>query len=121
MTRVFVTATCSLLVSLSLGLPSMALANDFPTHDRVEYVFGCMREHGGENYDTLYGCSCKLDLIAKSLSYEEYNEAETFRQLRRTAGERGSLFRDPPRADMLRDKLAEVSERAERGCFPSRS
>lgn len=119
MYRVFKTAVCFALLSLSVSLPSLVLANDFPTHDRVEYVFRCMREHGGENYDNLYACSCKIDRIADAFSYAEFTEAETFRQLRRTAGERGGLFRDPPRADMLRDKLSEVSERAERGCFAS--
>lgn len=110
----------SLCASLA-GFSSITLANDFPTVDRVEYVFRCMREHGGETYDTLYSCSCKLDRIASAFSYDEYTEAETYRQLRSTAGERGGMFRDPPQADRLREKLAEVSEAAERSCFFSNS
>lgn len=98
-------------------LPVAVQANDFPTLERVEYVFRCMKEHGGENYNAMYGCVCKVDQIAAHMSYEDYAEAEVFRQLRSAPGERGGMFRDPPRADELRDQLKEVTDKAEKTCF----
>lgn len=98
-------------------LPVLGQANDFPTLERVEYVLRCMNEHGGEDYNTLYGCVCKIDQIAAHMTYEDYAEAEVFRQLRSTPGERGGVFRDPPRADELRDKLQEATDTAEKSCF----
>ena len=92
-------------------------ANDFPTLDRVEYVYKCMKEHGKETYDNLYACVCAIDEIAKQMPYEDYAEAIAFVQLFSTPGERGSMFRDPPRSDELRDKLEQINAAAEKKCF----
>jgi hypothetical protein len=92
-------------------------ANDFPTQARVEYVFECMQKHGGQNYDNLYHCSCMLDELAKRLSYQEYSEAVVFTKLRSTPGEAGGIFRDPPQAGKLRDKLKQAEEAAQTVCF----
>ena len=93
------------------------LTNDFPTQARVEYVFQCMRDHGGQNYDNLYHCSCKIDELAKQMGYQEYSEAIVFKNLRSMPGERGGLFRDPPQSKVLRNKLKQVEEAAEAHCF----
>lgn len=107
-----------------LSLPALCLlaatpvqANDFPTTARVEYVLKCMHEHGGQGYDTLYKCSCSVDKLAAQISYQEYTEAETYVQLRSTPGERGGVFRDPPQAGQLRDRLADTKLSAESACF----
>jgi len=92
-------------------------ANDFPTQARVEYVFQCMRDHGGQNYDNLYHCSCMVDELAKQMSYQEYSEAVVFKNLRSMPGEQGGVFRDPPQAKKLRGKLKEVETAAEAVCF----
>lgn len=91
--------------------------NDFPTQARVEYVFQCMRDHGGQNYDNLYHCSCKMDELAKHMNYQEYSEAIVFKNLKSMPGERGGLFRDPPQSKSLRNKLKQVEEAAEAHCF----
>lgn len=107
----------ALLLSVPGGASANDQANDFPTLARVEYVLQCMMELGGENYDHLYGCSCRADKVAGALSYEEYNEATTFTYLKRTPGERGGLFRDPPRSRELVEKLAQAKAHAEKSCL----
>ena len=91
--------------------------NDFPTQTRVEYVLQCMEKKGGQNYDTLYPCVCSIDKIAEKLTYDEFAEAQTFSYLRSTPGEKGAVFRDPPRAKELRDRLKEAVAFAEQSCF----
>ncbi len=92
--------------------------NDFPTQARVEYVIGCMNKLGGQNYNALYRCVCGIDAMATQFSYEEYTEAATFFMLRRTPGERGGVFRDPPRAQELIKKFKKVNSHAEATCNP---
>ena len=95
----------------------ITLANDFPTQARVEFVLGCMNEQGGQSYDTLYKCVCLVDAIAAEMSHDEFAEAQVFRQLRSTAGERGGVFRDPDQARSLVEKLESVIERGRARCF----
>jgi len=106
-----------LSVALAWLLPSLCLANDFPTQARVEFVLGCMHELGEQSYDTLYPCVCLIDAIAADMSYEEFAEAQVFSQLRSTPGERGGVFRDPDRAQSLTEKLQAAVERGEAACF----
>jgi hypothetical protein len=96
-----------------------APSNDFPTLTRVEYVLSCMQEKGGKNYDNLYHCVCAVDHIAAQLPHEEFLQAETFETNKNLAGERGGVFRDPPQAKTLRDKLKTVSDAAIAACFPN--
>lgn len=92
-------------------------ANDFPTRERVEFVLHCMSEHGGQNYNTLYACSCAIDTIASHMTYDEYSIAFTYTNLRNTGGERGGLFRDRERTGGIIKSLAEARENAEHKCF----
>jgi aminopeptidase-like protein len=92
-------------------------ANDFPTQARVEFVLGCMNDQGGQSYDNLYKCVCVIDAVASEMTHEEFEQAQVFRQLRSTAGERGGVFRDPDQARTLVDKLSAVLERARAQCF----
>ncbi len=112
MNQVAVTSTlCALFLS------SVALANDFPTQARVEYVLRCMDSHGGQKYDVLYSCICIIDKIAEKIAYDEFVEGEVFAQLRTTPGERGGVFRDPDRSSLLIGKLNDITEGAEQSCF----
>jgi hypothetical protein len=106
-------------LSLALGLTTAgaAPANDFPTQARVEFVLGCMNEHGGQSYDTLYKCVCLVDAIAADMSHDEFVQAQVFSQLRSTAGERGAVFRDPAQAQTLIAKLEAAIERGKSRCF----
>ena len=95
-----------------------ALANDFPTQARVEYVLNCMRGEGAQSYDTLYPCVCEVDRIASVLSYSQYTQAETLTFLYRTPGERGGVFRDAAPESRKRIKeLAALRESARNACF----
>lgn len=97
--------------------PLAVAANDYPTQARVEFVLGCMNEHGGQSYDTLYPCVCLIDRIADEMSYDEFAEAQVFAQLRSTPGERGGMFRGPERARRLTDKLESLLEHSQARCF----
>ncbi|BCX82443.1 hypothetical protein MIT9_P2029 [Methylomarinovum caldicuralii] len=97
--------------------PAPQPVNDWPTQARVEYVFQCMREHGGQNYDNLYHCSCKADEVAKRLDYQTYSEAQVFKNLKSMPGERGGVFRDPPQSKVLRERLKQAEAEAEAHCF----
>jgi len=110
-------AVASVLLAL---LPGVSAANDFPTQARVEFVLSCMNDRGGQSYDTLYPCVCMIDRIAEEMTFAEFAEAQVFWQLRSTAGERGGLFRDPERAELLTAKLESVLDRAERRCVVGR-
>lgn len=94
-------------------------ANDFPTLARVEYVLQCMEEHGGQNYNNLYHCTCAVDKIASRMSHDEFVQAQTFTYGFNVAGERGAEFRDPPESAKLREKYKEVRKDAQEACFPA--
>ena len=66
MSRPYSSAAAGLL------LAGVALANDFPTQARVEFVLGCMNEQGGQSYDTLYKCVCLVDAIAAEMTHDEF-------------------------------------------------
>jgi len=95
-------------------------ANDFPTLNRVEYVLQCMQDHGGQNYDNLYHCTCAVDYIAGRMSHEEFDQAQAFTYLFNTPGERGAEFRDPPQSDKLRSLLKKTKAEAAEQCFPAK-
>lgn len=92
-------------------------ANDFPTQDRVEYVLECIAKKGGLKYETLYPCICKVDKIAEKMRYHEFAEAKTFTYMRKTPGDQGGIFRDPPQAKELRNKLKEAEQYGDKKCF----
>ncbi len=94
-----------LLASVCYG--NGALANDFPTQARVEYVIGCMNRLGAQIYENMYACSCSIDKIASTISYKEYVEATTLGVLINTPGEKGGAFRDVPDA---RDFIGSVRD-----------
>jgi hypothetical protein len=98
--------------------PSDKPLNDFPTQARVEYVFECMKDLGGQNYDNLYHCVCSADKIAGLMSYEDFSQAQTFSHFLGMAGDRGGEFRDPPQSEKLRNRLKEAKAAAAQACFP---
>lgn len=97
--------------------PTTTYINDYPTQDRIDYVFTCIAKHGGLTYINQYGCSCKLDKIAEKISFAEYDKARTYGFLRSTAGEAGGVFRDPKEAKALKKKIQEAEAYAEKMCF----
>ena len=97
--------------------PVQAMANDYPTRDRVEYVLNCVAQHGGLSYINQYACGCKIDKIAEKLTFSEYESAKTFSYLKSTPGESGNVFRDPKQSKDLRTRLKEAEAEAEKNCF----
>ncbi|SJM89028.1 hypothetical protein [Crenothrix polyspora] len=91
--------------------------NNYPTRDRVDYVLNCIAEHGGLNYISQYACGCKIDKIAEQMSFEAFDTAKTFTNLRGVPGESGAAFRDPKQSKDLKKKLKEVEASAEKSCF----
>ena len=90
--------------------------NDYPTEARADYVFGCMAANG-QTPDALRRCSCSIDMIASILPYEDYVHAETVLSLRRTGGERMSIFRSTQMAKDIEAKLRRAQAEAEIVCF----
>lgn len=97
--------------------PAKTFINEYPTRDRVEYVFNCVAQHGGLSYINQYACGCKIDKIAEKMSFTDFDAAKTFSYLKSTAGENGAVFRDPKQSKDLRKLLKESEEYAEKSCF----
>ncbi|MHB0777153.1 hypothetical protein [Halomonas sp. WWR20] len=91
--------------------------NDYPTQARVEYVFGCMQQLGGENYDNLYKCSCSIDRIADQVSYADFVAMDTFARGQRAGGERPEVLREGRQAESGRANLAKIKHQAATQCL----
>ncbi len=96
--------------------PEQKLVNDFSTQTRVEYVLECMNQRGGQSYQFFYPCVCSVDKIATLMTDEEYTQAQTYSRFRSLPGERGSVFRDPPKSRDLRKRLEEAKSLAAKAC-----
>ena len=110
-------ATTQHSADITPGAEPAALANDYPTRDRVDYVLECIAKHGGLSYINQYACGCKIDKIAEKLSFTDYDAARTFGQMQKTPGEAGAAFRDPQQSKDLRSKLKDAEAAAEKACF----
>lgn len=123
--KLLLSISLSALLSGCTSAPKQAeetvFISDYPTRDRVEYVFNCIAKHGGlsgsKAYINQYACGCKIDKIAEKLTFEEYEGASTFAYLKKTPGENGAVFRDPKQSKDLRTRLKEAEKHAESQCF----
>jgi hypothetical protein len=103
---------------LLLGLlSSSALAHDYPTMDRVDHVLTCMKRNGGQNVDNLFRCSCEIDVIAQTVSMDEFNTARTYEIYKNMPGEKGALFREGEDARKAVETLSAARKSAEKRCF----
>ena len=100
----------------SFLISTQAIANDFPTNARAEYVFACMSTNG-QSQAMLDKCSCSVDTIATMMSYEEYVDAETASRMRLLSGERTAIFRDVEWVNKSVEKLRAAQAEAEIQCF----
>ena len=85
----------ALALALSLG-GAAAGAHDYPTVGRVEFVLECMQRNAGKQ-EFLYKCACLIDEIAQKYTHDDFVEASTAARYQSLGGERGGLFRDPPK------------------------
>jgi hypothetical protein len=102
---------------LLLGLVSNAHANDFPTRTRVEFVLNCMRESKVPMQESMYKCSCAIDVIADKVDYSTWVELSTIANGTTIAGERGGVMRDLKDGRKLAASYRELQESAKKSCF----
>jgi hypothetical protein len=93
-----------------------AVANDYPTVARADYVFGCMAANG-ETRTALERCSCSIDVIASVLPYDRYVQAETILSVGRVGGEKTSMFKASPVMQRIVAELRRAQAEAEVRCF----
>ena len=103
-------------LALLLGVPSVGVANDYPTRDRSVYVLHCLKELGRNSMDDLQTCSCRIDSIASQMPFENYGYAMTYDRNKRMTGEKGAIFRDNKSGKILSKQLAAATETANSQC-----
>ncbi|MFN3986734.1 MAG: hypothetical protein ACK4KV_14660 [Rhodocyclaceae bacterium] len=91
-------------------------ANDFPTIERVNFVFECMRDHPGPYYEMSTKCSCALDAVAAQVSFEDYRTMHTAALANTIGGERGGYYRGKLWRDQARN-YEKLASDAKKGCF----
>jgi hypothetical protein len=89
--------------------------HDYPTVARVEFVQDCIARHGGK-LENLYQCSCAIDRIANSLTYDEFVEASTYARYSSLPGEGGGIFRDSDTARQMAKRYRDTEAVAFRSC-----
>lgn len=104
------------LAAALLLVPGVALADGYPTVDRVQFVLECMKNHEGK-YEYIYKCSCAIDAIAKKLPYDTYVEAASVARYSGMGGERMGVFRDSDEMRALANKWKAVEADANKACF----
>jgi len=98
-------------------VPVSASAHDYPTAERVEFVFECMREYPGPEFEMLHKCSCAIDRIAETLSYDAFVEGSTLSKAVTIAGERGGVLRENDDAQAGARTFRALYKEARRQCM----
>lgn len=108
------------LLTVAAVLPFAAAANDYPTVDRIEFVHMCQRENADRPpHEMLYKCSCVIDKLAESLSYDDFVETSTAFYASSIAGERGQVIRNERVSKGMADQFRELLGKAKKSCFIS--
>jgi len=94
-----------------------ALANDFPTVDRVLYVQDCMKANPGSYYEMVNKCSCAVDALAREVSHEDFVTMQTISNAMTIGGERGNDLRDNDTLKPQLRRYRELRAKAEKSCF----
>ncbi len=105
------TATCVADDAVHTAAP----AHDYPTVARVEYVNECIGKNGGK-LAAMYQCSCAIDRIADTLTYDDFVEASTFAKYATLPGQAGSIFRDSDRGRQLAKSFRQLEADSLRSC-----
>lgn len=115
--RIRQVALLGALIVPAVGVTAELPEHNYPTQARVEYVFGCMQQLGGENYDTLYKCSCSIDYIADNLSYDDYVTLDTYTRGAQAGGERPEVLREGDLARGSRADFEKIKSEAADRCL----
>jgi hypothetical protein len=111
LTRILQTsAMCAAMV-----LPASALADDYPTYERVQYAIQCITKYGGAQ-QLLYQCSCAIDKLAAQFSIDDFVEAQTAVNGATITGERGGELRDNPQLRAAAKRYREAEQAALKSC-----
>ena len=98
------------------GQGIQSIVHEYPTTVRAEYVFACMAANQmTQNF--LYRCSCAIDTIAKRLSYEDYERAETLSRLYLGHSPREQAYRSVGMSKELLDRFFRAQAASELACF----
>ena len=90
--------------------------NDYPTAARADYVIGCLAGSGFKR-ELLERCSCAIDTIANTMSFEDYDQASTVLSMQQGGlGERGAMFRETPIAKQRMEELRRAQADATLNC-----
>lgn len=92
-----------------------APVNDYPTAARVEYVNECIANQR-DSLANVYQCSCVIDRIAETLSYDKFVEAITFSRYAGLPGETGGIFRDSDEGRKVARQFRELESEAYAAC-----
>lgn len=101
-------------LALAAAAPA-AMANDFPTADRMQYVLECMYRNGGSSV-YVYKCSCVIDEIANKYKYDEWIDISTIARYQTLPGEGGGMFRDTQENRDISKRYREVEADANKRC-----
>ena len=93
-----------------------ALANDYPTIARADYIFGCMAANG-QSREALERCSCSVDVLATILPYDRYVQAEAILAMRQGVGQRTAAFRSTKLFEDMVADLRRAQAEAEIRCY----
>src|SRR5437660_9135578 len=104
-------------LSLILCCAPLVHANDFPTQARVEFVLTCMRESKAPPQESMYKCSCAIDVIAEKVDYSTWVDLSTVANATTIAGERGGVMRDMKDGRKMIASYRELQEDAKKRCF----
>lgn len=92
-----------------------APVNDYPTAARVEYVNECIANQR-DSLANVYQCSCVIDRIADTLTYDEFVESITYARYAGLPGEGGAIFRDSDEARKKGRRYRELEQEAFKAC-----
>ena len=95
--------------------PEARPVNDYPTAARVEYVNECIANQR-DSLANVYQCSCVIDRIADTLTYDEFVESITFARYAGLPGEGGAIFRDSDDARKKARRYKELEQAAYKSC-----
>lgn len=98
-------------------VPGSAAAYEYPTAARVIYVQQCIRDNPGPYYEMIEKCSCALDHIAKTVTYDDFVSMETSTNATTIAGERGNAIRDAENLQKEIRTFRTLQAEAKTSCF----
>lgn len=93
-----------------------AYAGNYSSRTSFTMVANCMDENGGHTQENLYTCSCRADLIQAAMSAEEYEDAITVERYRDVPADKGAVFRDSKKGQVLFTALKKARKAAAVAC-----